>query len=98
MRCYYVFINGALAWHVAAPDDPNCYQPKGFYCHRYVLASDEGQAIRKAFARVRENLDRGGRWLSGGDATLDLEAEEVSVAPLSNLLRPRSGYSFYEEE
>ncbi|MGJ3647913.1 hypothetical protein ACLB0R_05510 [Sphingomonas sp. GlSt437] len=82
MRCYFVFIHGKLRWNVAAPNDPDCYQPSGFYCHRYVLASDEYGATRKAFERVRENLDRRGRWLSSGNAALDLEADEVSVAPL----------------
>ena len=99
MRCFYILVHGKLRWNVAAPDDPDCYQPRGFYCHRYVLASDEDDAIRKALKRVRENLDKGGGWLSRGEAILDLEADEVSSAPLHKLLKPDNrGHAFYEEE
>ena len=40
MRCYYVLVHGTLHWNVAPPAD-DVARPRGFYCHRYVLASDE---------------------------------------------------------
>lgn len=98
MRCYYVFIHGSLHWNVAPPSG-DINQPQGFYCHRYVLASDEENAARKAFSRVRANLDRGGRWLSDGSATLTLEADEVCRAPIHGLLKPGNrGHTFYDED
>src|SRR4028119_621237 len=65
MRCYCVLIHGTLHWNVAAPSE-EVNQPRGFYCHRYVLASDEESAARIAFRRVRANLDRVRPWLSDG--------------------------------
>jgi len=98
MRCYYVLVHGTLDWNVAPPShDVN--QPRGFYCHRYVLASDEESAARIALGRVRANLDRGGRWLSDGSATLTLEVEEVSTAPMHRLLKPDNrGHTFYDQD
>lgn len=98
MRCYYVLIHGKLDWNVAPPAGDDVYQPRGFYCHRYVLASDEGDAARKAFKRVRDNLDSGGRWLTRGAASLSLEADEISAAPIHKLLMPDNrSHAFYEE-
>jgi hypothetical protein len=64
-----------------------------------VLAADEQQAAKIAFARVRLNLDRDNGWLSDGSADLALQAEEVSIAPFLKLLRPDNrGHTFYQEE
>ncbi|RYF92227.1 MAG: hypothetical protein EON95_13120 [Caulobacteraceae bacterium] len=98
MRCYYVLVHGRLDWSVPPPGD-DVSQPRGFYCHRYVLASDEPSAAQKAFERVRSTLDRKGRWLSEGGATLELEVEEICAAPLYMLLKPENrAHAFYEEE
>lgn len=98
MRCFYVFVHGELSWKVPPPSE-NVSQPRGFYCHRYVLATDERRATDHAFARVRSNLDRYGRWLSNGNAILTLEAEEVHEAPFYKLLKPDNrGHTFYEED
>lgn len=98
MRCYYVLVHGTLHWNVAQPNgDAN--HPRGFCCHRYVLASDEENATRIAFRRVRTNLDRSVRWLSDGSATLTLEADEVCAAPMHRLLKPDNrGHTFYEAD
>jgi len=99
MRCYYVFVHGKLDWKVAPPANSDVYQPRGFYCHRYVLAADQDDAASKAFKRIRKNLDRGGRWLSSGEADLSLEADEISPASIHRLLAPDNrGHTFYEEE
>lgn len=98
MRCYYVLVHGRLHWNAAPPSD-DVSQPRGFYCHRYVLASDEESAVKIAFGRVRANLDSNGRWLSDGSAALDLEAEEISKAPIYRLLKPDNrGHTFYEQD
>jgi|GEM_PF-1778045 len=96
MRCYYVLVHGKLDWNVAPPTEGEVYQPEGFYCHRFVLASGGESAGKIAFERVRTNLDRSGRWLSDGSATLTLEAEEVRSAPLHKLIKPDNrGHTFY---
>ena len=98
MRCFYVLIHGRLNWKVAPTSDDVC-QPRGFFCHRYVLAADEQTASEIAFRRVRSNLDRQGRWLSGGSADLELEVEEICAAPFHKLLRPDDrGHAFYDED
>lgn len=95
MRCYYVLIHGKLDWNVAALSD-DFSQPRGFFCHRYVLASDEGSAAEVAFGRVRANLLGEGGWLSGDSATLRLEADEIRTAPLIRLFKPDNrGHTFY---
>jgi hypothetical protein len=97
MRCYYVLVHGRLEWK--APPSSDVSQPRGFYCHRYVLAADEQQAAKIAFERVRLNLDRDDGWLSDGSADLQLQAEEVSTAPFLKLLKPDNrGHTFYEQE
>lgn len=97
MRCYYVLVHGMLEWNVA-PEREGLSQPLGFYCHRYVLATDEQRAAEIAFGRVRMNLDKDGGWLFGGSAILRLEAEEVSAAPFHMLLKPDNrGHTFYNE-
>lgn len=98
MHCYYVLVHGLLAWNVP-PSSQDVEQPKGFYCHRYVLASSYEKAAEMAFKKVRSNLDRDRHWISDGSATLTLEAEEVSRAPMYRLLRPDNpGHSFYVDE
>lgn len=98
MRCYYVLVHGMLEWNVTLPSE-GVSQPRGFYCHRYVLATDEQRATEIAFERVRINLDRDGSWLSNGSAFLKLEAEEVCAAPFHKLLKPDNrGHTFYERE
>jgi len=101
MRCYFVLVRGDLDW---APDRPasdefGSMKPAGFYCHRFVLAADEAKAVKTAFERVRVNLDNQVGWLRNGLATVDLEAEEVSTAPMYKLLKPDNrGHTFYHED
>jgi hypothetical protein len=98
MRCYYVLVHGTLNWQVAASAEGGVPQPRGFYCHRYLLAPDEGSAAEIAFRRVRSNLDRQSGWLADGSATLHLEAEEISVTSFLKLLKPDNrGHSFYQD-
>lgn len=98
MRCYYVLVHGRLRW-ISPPPTDGASQPRGFYCHRHVLASDELSAQQKAFQRVLLNLDREGKWLSEGAATVELEAEDVFTVPFYNLLKPENrGHAFYEQE
>ena len=101
MRCFHVLVHGRfrLLAEPGPADDPALVTPAGFYCHRYVLAADEAQAAASALRRVRENLDRRIGWIRSGLATLELEAEEISVAPLRKLLKPDNrGHSFYLKE
>lgn len=95
MRCYYVHVHGTLHWNDASVEaDVN--EPRGFYCHRYVLASDEENAARIAFNRVRANFNKGLGWLSDGTATLTLAADEIRTAPVRKLLEPDNrGHTFY---
>lgn len=102
MQCYYVLIHGRLNWYAAStPDDEGreAWQPSGFYCHRYVLASSTGSAEDTAFRRVRENLERQTGWLSANQVKLDLHTDEVTRAPIFRLLKPDNrGHSFYNED
>ncbi|WP_131819228.1 hypothetical protein [Sphingomonas jatrophae] len=99
MRCYYVFVHGKLEWLVPATNPEETSQPRGFYCHRHVLAADEEAAVRKAFKRVRSNLDRGCTWVTSGRAILSLEADEVSEDAFHKLLKPdMRGHVFYDVE
>ena len=96
MRCYYILVHGKLDWHGVPKDDDEVSQPMGFFCHRYLLASSELDAAEKAFRRVRSNLRD---WLGEGGPKLDLDAEEVSEAPIYKLLLPENrAHSFYAEE
>lgn len=96
MRCYYVLVHGKLDWQAPVVGDPEISQPPGFFCHRYVLASGEAEARRKAFQRVRANLKE---WAVDGGPKLSLEAEEVSRAPIYKVLIPENrGHAFYEQE
>jgi hypothetical protein len=98
MQCYYVFVHGEFNWQVA-PADEDAWQPLGFYCHRYVLASDERQAVEIAFARVRQNLHRKARRLTASDAGLHLQVDEICSAPFHKLLKPdNKGHTFYDED
>lgn len=99
MRCFYVLVHGGLTWRTGTPptnDGSGIGRLQGFCCHRYVLAASDDQAKRIAFARVRANLEKQTGWMSAGLATLDLEAEEVSSAPIHKLLMPDNrGHTFY---
>ena len=98
MRCFYILIHGRLRWLVE-PLDRDTGQPAGLYCHRYVLASDQQEAIQKALESVSNNLDRQTGWLRDNHAELDLEAEEVSEASfLKAFLPANKGHTFYETE
>lgn len=98
MQCFYVLVHGILRWNVAPPADDTT-QPRGFYCHRYVLASDERRAKEIAFERVRTNFDKSCGWLRNGSAVLKLEAEDVCAAPFRKLLKPDNrGHTFYDED
>jgi hypothetical protein len=98
MKCFYVLVHGRLRWLTDPPssDKLPSIKPAGFYCHRYVLSTDETSAAEKAFYRVKENLKD---LVGEGEATVELEAEEVAVAPMHKLLKPDNrGHSFYETE
>jgi hypothetical protein len=100
MQCFHILVHGVLKWNAESngPDDDR-EKPAGFYCHRYVLASTEEEAAARAFRRVRDNLDKQTAWLRQGLATLNLEAEEATVAPMSKLLKPDNrGHTFYGED
>ena len=93
-----MLLHGKLHWSVIPPSDDVC-QPQGFYCHRYVLASNEQSAAEKAVDRVQSNLSRDGSWLNDGGAILSLEAEEIRAAPMHRLLKPDDrGHTFYEQD
>ncbi len=95
MRCYYILIHGKLDWQ-GVPRGDEASQPIGFFCHRYVLASNKSDAAEKAFRRVRANL---GDWIGEGGPTLDLAAEEIAEAPIYKLLIPENrAHAFYDEE
>lgn len=100
MRCYYVLVHGRLDWSTTSPrpdDDGEAFQPEGFYCHRYVLASSIHHAQEAAFRRVRENLDRQTGWIRGKE--VKLEAAEITSAPFYQLLKPDNrGHTFYESD
>jgi hypothetical protein len=101
MRCFYVLVHGRLNWDPAlpAPREPDESRPVGFYCHRYVLASDDDEAVEKAFRRVRKNLDGQTGWLTRRVVELGLEAEEITNAPLQRLLKPDNrGHTFYDDD
>ena len=101
MRCYYVLVRGDLDWvsDPSATDEFGATRPAGFYCHRYVLATDEAKAAKTAFERVRANLDSQMGWLRNGLATVDLEAEKISTAPMHKLPKPDNrGHTFYAED
>jgi len=101
MRCYYVLIHGRLNWAPGRSpvDELGASVPQGFYCHRFVFASDEDAAIERAFRRVRLNLDEVTGWLRDEFATLNLEAEKIAIAPVYKLLLPTNrGHSFYEQK
>jgi hypothetical protein len=98
MQCYYVFVNGEFDWKVA-PFDEEMWQPRGFYCHRFVLASNEQKAAQIAFERIRKNLERTAPWLTAGSASLRLEVDEICPAPFYKLLKPdNKGHTFYDED
>jgi hypothetical protein len=101
MRCFYVLMHGRLRWQAeeASTQNESATRPQGFYCHRYVLASGEDQAEVTAFRRVRETLEKQTGWLGAGLAALELEAEELTAAPMYRLLRPDNrGHTFYFDD
>jgi len=102
MKCYYVLVHGRLNWNTtSSPPDGGgeTFQPAGFYCHRYVLASTIHNAQEAAFRRVRENLDRQTGWITAEAVKLELDAEETASAPIYQLLKPDNrGHTFYEQE
>jgi hypothetical protein len=101
VRCFYVLVHGELRWRteLAVTDDPDVFRPTGFYCHRYVLASDANGARDEAFRRVRENLEQQTGWVTNGLATVDLHAEKVTDAAMHKLLKPDNrGHTFYIED
>lgn len=101
MRSYFILVHGKLQWTTdgSAADEFGVMKPAGFYCHRYVLADDQVQAIARAFERVRANLDSQTGWLRDGLATVELEAEEVKPAPMHKLLKPDNRrHTFYTDE
>ncbi len=101
MRCYYVLVHGELNWTAkrSATDMLGATKPRGFLCHRYVLADGEASAVKTAFQRVRANLDDQTGWFRDELAKVELEAEEVAAAPMRKLLKPDNrGHTFYHEE
>jgi len=102
MQCYYVVIHGRLEWAAAAPpnnDEGDTWQPLGFYCHRFVLASSISSAQDTAFRRVRDNLEWQTGWLNSNQVKLQLNAEQVTPAPFFRLLKPDNrGHIFYDND
>jgi hypothetical protein len=102
MKCYYVLVHGRLSWSGTSLSTDNggeIFQPAGFYCPRYVLASTIHHTQEAAFRRVREGLDRQTGWIKAKAAKLELEAEETRPAPIYQLLKPDNrGHIFYERE
>lgn len=101
MRCYYVLVHGKLDWATESilSDEFGATKPTGFYCHRYVLALDKGEARATALRRVQRNFENQFSWLRDGLATVHLEAEEVDSAQMRKLLKPDNrGHTFYTEE
>ena len=101
MRCFYVLVHGKLDWtsDFSESDESAMTRPVGFYCHRYVLASCEEEAREKAFRRVRHNLNKQTKWLAEGLASLNLETEKTTLAPMHKLLRTENrGHTFYDQD
>ena len=100
MRCFYVLVHGQLTWDADRSDsDGGEARAGGFYCHRYVLAQTEADAVEKAFRRVRDNLDQQTSCLRDGLARLVMDAEESAVAPMFKLLTPENrGHTIYAED
>jgi hypothetical protein len=102
MKCYYVLIHGRLEWRPTSTTNDigdETSQPLGFYCHRYVLASSISSAEDSAFRRVRDNLDRQTGWLTTNHVKLELNAEEITPAPIFRLLKSDNrGHIFYDKE
>ena len=72
-------------------------RPHGFYAHRHVLAIRGDDAIRKAIEAVRNNLERQTGWVANRIAEVELEAEEVTEAPLWKAFLPQNlGHTFYD--
>ena len=98
MRCFYILIHGRLRWLVD-PSERESDRPAGLYCHRYVLASDQKEATRKALKGVSNNLDQQTGWLRGNLAELELEVEKVNEASLLKAFLPvNKGHTFYDHE
>lgn len=94
MKYYYVLVHGRISWTV----EKGAEHPRGFYCHRYVFASNEGRATEIAFQKVRRNLDGQSSLLSGALIALSLEAEEIRRVPMHHLLkRDNIGHTFYDQ-
>jgi hypothetical protein len=101
MKCYHVLVHGRLNWSTVPPppDDGDTFQPAGFYCYRYVLASTIHDAQQAAFRRVRDNFDRQTGWITANAVRLELSAEETTSAPIYQLLKPDNrAHTFYERE
>jgi hypothetical protein len=99
VRCYYVQVRGVLSWQAEQLNDEDSFTPAGFTCHRYVLAAGYEDAAQKAFKRVRHNLEKRTGWIGSGNASLSLEAEELTPAPMYKLLRRDDrGHIFYEDD
>jgi hypothetical protein len=98
MRCFYVLVHGKLTWRddVLQQEADPLERPNGFFCHRYVLASDQDSARAAAFSRIHDNVEKQTGWISGGLAEVVLDAEEVAPAPMHKLLKPDNrGHTFY---
>ena len=97
MRCFYVLVHGRLTWQTDAPSgNSETDRPTGFYCHRYVLASDAQVARELAFSPVAKNLEKRTGWIGAGLATVEFDAEELIPAPMHNVLKPDDrGHTFY---
>ena len=79
-----------------ADADDGSVQPRGFFCHRYVLASGKSYAVTIAVERVRSNLKY---WITDDDATVTFDVPEVRTAPLYKLTKPDNrGYTFYKKD
>lgn len=98
MRCFHVPVEGRLTWLKTATDRWGATQPAGFFCTRYVFASDPETARRKAFERVRANIDKQFGWLANGIASVALDNDIIRIAPFWKALKPdNKGHTFYLE-
>jgi hypothetical protein len=61
------------------------------------IASLLPTARQLAYARVRADWDKDGRWTDDRSATLTLEAEEVYQVSMVRLREPVQGYVFYDK-
>ena len=95
VRCFRVLIRGDFTARVTlAPE----MAARGFYTTRWVVASDEETAVRKAFNSARAELNR---WsdLRDGLVAVEMEVEDVDGGSWWRWLKGGGrGFTFYPED